>query len=154
MDGNQTGDTDFKKKSSRKVQQLSFPASDIHKKLKKFTKNQLRIKAEAAVYLEAVIAYSITEMFHISGRIANGRRKKRITPRDIMLAARMDSDFSQLLQGVEFRSSGNYTSSTESKNKSSENKSSNDKIVKRDLSDDYDDEKDLDELEDSDDLED
>lgn len=57
-----------------------------------------RIARNAPIALIAVLEYLTTELLTIAGQIAMKSKSKRIKPRHIQLAIRLDSEFDQLLQ--------------------------------------------------------
>ena len=76
---------------------LTFPVSRMERKLRE-RKVAPRIGNTAPVYLSAVIEYFIAEVIYLSGIVAKDQKKKRITPRHIMLATRDDIDFKEFLR--------------------------------------------------------
>ena len=52
----------------------------------------------SSVYLAAVIEYLTAEMMELSGNAAKDGKKKRITPRHIMLCVNFDDELNRLLK--------------------------------------------------------
>ena len=75
---------------------LQFPVSRIHSYLRR-GKFSERIAAGAPVYLAAVLEYLVAEVLELSGNAARDNKKRRISPRSILLAIRSDEELNQLL---------------------------------------------------------
>jgi len=98
-----------KKKRHDKQCGLIFPIIRIRKNLKHSVgvpvrKGALRyrnagviIKKESAVFCAAVLEYMCAEVLEISGNAAIAAKRKRIKPRDIMLAIRDDEEINKLV---------------------------------------------------------
>lgn len=65
-----------------------------------------RIRIAGAVYFTSVLEYLIAEVLELAGDEARYYKKKRISPRHIMLALRSDEELSLLIKDVVFPSSG------------------------------------------------
>jgi histone H2A len=60
-----------------------------------------RVSASAATYLTATLEYLTAELLELSAKaVAAAKKSKRVTPRAITLAVRMDEDLGSLLQNV------------------------------------------------------
>lgn len=100
-----------KKKERSKSQSMSsraglvFPCGRVLRHLKA-SKHAPRVGKGAAIYLAAVLEYMTAEILELGGTQAIAAKKKRITPRHIMLGVRNDDDLSRLLRDVHFAGSG------------------------------------------------
>nr|CAD11893.1 histone H2A [Leishmania infantum] len=67
-----------------------------------------RIGASGAVYLAAVLEYLTAELLELSVKAAaqSGKKRCRLNPRTVMLAARHDDDIGMLLKNVTLSHSG------------------------------------------------
>lgn len=59
-----------------------------------------RTGAGAAVFLASVIQYMVSEVIELAGDISISKRKRRITPRHIMLACRQDDELNIVFKDV------------------------------------------------------
>ncbi|NXJ23889.1 H2A protein, partial [Dicrurus megarhynchus] len=87
----------FKSRSDRAG--LLFPVGRVHRALRKGGYAS-RIGATAPVYLAAVLQYLLLEVLELAGDMVLANGKKRITPRDVQLAIRNDSELGDLLSNV------------------------------------------------------
>jgi histone H3/H4 len=78
-----------KRVSQSKKAGLIFPVSRIMKKLKNGRYAQRTSKLSGA-YLTAVLEYLVVEILELAGQAAMDSKRKRITPRHIMLAIKND----------------------------------------------------------------
>jgi histone H2A len=79
---------------------LVFPVGRIASHLRK-GRYAPRVSRSAAVYLAAVLEYTVAEILELSGKAVTQRNKsKRITPRALTLAIRHDADLGTLLKDV------------------------------------------------------
>lgn len=85
--------------SRRKQTKLLFPAYRVRRFLHdgNYTK---RIGRNAPAALAAVLEYLMIEILGLSGRIAKKFKSKRIQPRHLLLAIRLDDELNELLQHV------------------------------------------------------
>merc|ERR1712080_643142 len=94
---------DVKKKSNRKMSKektgLTFNPYQFRQLMKK-GKYAKYIRPGAAIYMAAVLEYLVAEITEIAGNCARDNKKKRIIPRHIALAIKMDEECNQLLKGV------------------------------------------------------
>lgn len=54
----------------------------------------------AAVYCTAVLEYLVAEVFELAGSITKNRKRKRITPRDLLFSFKRDIEINELLKNV------------------------------------------------------
>jgi histone H2A len=79
---------------------LIFPVGRIGSMLRK-GRYAARVSSSAAVYLAAVLEYTVAEILELSAKAVLQRGKaKRITPRALTLAIRHDADLGTLLKDV------------------------------------------------------
>merc|ERR1712080_442347 len=78
---------------------LTFNPYQIRQLMKK-GKYAKYIRPGAAIYMAAVLEYLVAEITEIAGNCARDNKKKRIIPRHIALAIKMDEECNQLLKGV------------------------------------------------------
>ena len=79
---------------------LIFPVGRIGSQLRK-GRYAARVSRSAAVYLAAVLEYTVAEILELSAKAVLQRGKaKRITPRALTLAIRHDADLGTLLKDV------------------------------------------------------
>jgi histone H2A len=85
---------------------LIFPVGRIGTMLRK-GRYARRVSASAATYLAATLEYMTAELLELSckGLVASSKAK-RLTPRAITLAARLDEDLGSLLQNVTISNGG------------------------------------------------
>jgi len=83
---------------------IIFNAQKCFQKLKKST-NQ-RVRKEAGVYMATVLEYLVAEILEVAGDATKQAKKRRITPRSIMLSVRSDEELSALTKKVHFAESG------------------------------------------------
>lgn len=76
---------------------LVMPVSKVNRHLRE-TRKSKRVAAGAPVYLAAVLEYAATEIL-MSACDELGKKRKRITDRDIMKAIRNDEELNRLLSG-------------------------------------------------------
>ena len=62
--------------------------------------------AGAPVYLTAVIQYMAAEVLELAGNACRDNKKKRVTPRHLMLAIRNDEELNKFLSDVTIPSGG------------------------------------------------
>ncbi|CAF0718396.1 unnamed protein product [Brachionus calyciflorus] len=84
---------------------IQFPVHAVLKKLKKFNPKCL-VLAKSAVMASAVLEYLVAEILDISANQAIETQRKRIQPRDILLAVKNDQEFDFLLKNTFLASSG------------------------------------------------
>lgn len=87
------------KTSRRKQTKLLFPAYRVRQFLQdgNYTK---RIGQNTPVALAAVLEYLMMEILGLAGEIAKKFKLKRIRPRHLLLAIRLDDELNELLQHV------------------------------------------------------
>ncbi|XP_049582302.1 histone H2A-like [Syngnathus scovelli] len=84
---------------------LTFPVGRIHRLLKKGNYAE-RVGSGAPIYLAAVLEYLCAEILELAGNASQHNKKKRISPRHILLAVKNDEEFNGLLAGVTFSEGG------------------------------------------------
>ena len=87
------------RRSKSKRAGVCFPVTAVQKKLKKRHGHGGRVSNKAAVYLCGVMEYLAAEVLELAGNEAEGKNKKRITPRHIFLAVANDAELSNILNG-------------------------------------------------------
>jgi len=95
----------LKKVSKSLRADVVFPVGRTRTKLKKFC-NGKRIGDKAAVYLTGVLEYLTAEVLKMAADAATDHKHKKIQPRDLMLALKMDQEFDTLTEGVVIPYSG------------------------------------------------
>jgi histone H2A len=83
-----------------------FPVARVRKNLKNFVSRKLRVQVGAACYLTAVLEYLAAEIMELSVNVARDKKKRRIIPRHMLLAIKMDDELDQLLQHVTIAQGG------------------------------------------------
>ncbi|KAL4355566.1 hypothetical protein GQ457_06G020900 [Hibiscus cannabinus] len=78
---------------------LSFPVGRIARYLKKGRYAQ-RCGGGAPVYLAAVLEYIAAEVLELAGNAARDNMKKRINPRHVYIAVRIDKELRKVLEGT------------------------------------------------------
>ncbi|MFS7991552.1 putative transcription factor Hap3/NF-YB family [Helianthus anomalus] len=98
---------DKRKKSVTKSTKagLQFPVGRIARFLKK-GRYAKRIGASAPVYLVAVLEYLVAEVLELAGNAARDHLKRRINPRNVQVAVRIDQELGELFAGVTIPSGG------------------------------------------------
>jgi histone H2A len=96
-----------KKKATSKSTKagLTFPVARIGKNLR-FMRLAKRYGAGGPVYLTAVIEYMAAEVLELAGNACRDNKKKRVTPRHLVLAIRNDEELNKFLGGVTIASGG------------------------------------------------
>ena len=100
------GDMKKKKAVSKSAKaELTFPVSRIAKNLR-FMRLAKRLGAGGPVYLTAVLEYMAAEVLELAGNACRDNKKKRITPRHLVLAIRNDEELNKFLGGVTIAEGG------------------------------------------------
>ena len=87
----------FKKRQSKAEKAgLTFPVTRIQNKIR-LHRVAKRVSPGSAVYMAAILEYIAAEILELSGNACQDARKKRITPRHIMLAVRHDAELNELI---------------------------------------------------------
>ena len=96
-----------KKKSVSKSAKagLTFPVARIGRGLRTMRLAK-RYGAGGPVYLTAVIEYMAAEVLELAGNACRDNKKKRVTPRHLVLAIRNDEELNKFLGGVTIASGG------------------------------------------------
>ena len=84
---------------------LTFPAARIGRALRTMRLAK-RYGAGGPVYLTAVIEYMAAEVLELAGNACRDNKKKRVTPRHLVLAIRNDEELNKFLGGVTIASGG------------------------------------------------
>jgi histone H2A len=85
-------------KSSRsKRAGLTFPVGRTHRQLKEGNFAR-RVGEGAAVYMAAVLEYTVAEVLELSGNSSKDAKRVRVTPRDIRLALGADDELGKLFE--------------------------------------------------------
>lgn len=84
---------------------LHFPVGRIDRFLRE-GKYAERVSIVSSVYLAAVMEYLNAEILELAGNAAIQNKRKRISPRHIMLAIKNDEELSKLLKGVTIAGGG------------------------------------------------
>ena len=96
-----------KKKATSKSAKagLTFPVARIGRALRTMRLAK-RYGAGGPVYLTAVIEYMAAEVLELAGNACRDNKKKRVTPRHLVLAIRNDEELNKFLGGVTIASGG------------------------------------------------
>ena len=84
---------------------LTFPVARIGRSLRTMRLAK-RYGAGGPVYLTAVIEYMAAEVLELAGNACRDNKKKRVTPRHLVLAIRNDEELNKFLGGVTIASGG------------------------------------------------
>jgi histone H2A len=84
---------------------LTFPVARIGRALRTMRLAK-RYGAGGPVYLTAVIEYMAAEVLELAGNACRDNKKKRVTPRHLVLAIRNDEELNKFLGGVTIASGG------------------------------------------------
>ena len=84
---------------------LTFPVARIGRGLRNMRLAK-RYGAGGPVYLTAVIEYMAAEVLELAGNACRDNKKKRVTPRHLVLAIRNDEELNKFLGGVTIASGG------------------------------------------------
>ncbi|XP_032401723.1 late histone H2A.2.2-like [Xiphophorus hellerii] len=84
---------------------LTFPVGRIHRLLRKGN-YAARIGVGTAVYLAAVLDYLCAEVLELAGNASRENKKRRISPRHILLAVKHDEELKIVLEGVTISDGG------------------------------------------------
>ena len=88
------GGEKFKPTSKSKRAGIFFPVSRIIRYLKK-SNPRLVVRSNSAVLLASVMEYLTAELLEIAGEVSAQFHRKRIIPRDLLLAIKNDEEFSK-----------------------------------------------------------
>ena len=84
---------------------LIFPVTRVGRYLRKACLKQ-RIRIGSPIYLSAVLEYLCAEVLELAGNAAKMNKKRKITPRHILLAVANDDELNQLFKGVTISQGG------------------------------------------------
>ncbi|XP_061638027.1 late histone H2A.2.2-like [Phyllopteryx taeniolatus] len=84
---------------------ITFPVGRIHRLLRKGNYGK-RVGNGAAVYLSAILEYLCAEILELAGNASHDNKKRRITPRHILLAVKNDEELNMVLAGVTISDGG------------------------------------------------
>ena len=84
---------------------LTFPVARIGRKLRDMRVAK-RYGAGGPVYLTAVLEYMVAEVLELAGNACRDNKKKRVTPRHLVLAIRHDEELNKLLGNVTIAAGG------------------------------------------------
>ena len=84
---------------------LVFPVTRVGRYLRKACLNH-RIRIGSPVYLSAVLEYLCAEVLELAGNAARMNKKRKITPRHILLAVANDDELNELFKGVTISQGG------------------------------------------------
>ncbi|CAF1128407.1 unnamed protein product [Adineta ricciae] len=82
-----------------------FPVHRIHRVMKEGNYAKI-VRDGAAVYMAGVLEYLVTEITELAGNAAHENKRRRITPRHILLAIRNDEELNKLCQHVTIAEGG------------------------------------------------
>ncbi|XP_055855694.1 uncharacterized protein LOC129918948 [Episyrphus balteatus] len=84
---------------------LNFPVSRVLRYLRKGRYAE-HIQVGASVYMTAALEYLVAEILELAGNCATQNKRKRISPRHILLAIKADEELDKLLQNVTIAEGG------------------------------------------------
>ncbi|KAL6724325.1 hypothetical protein Aduo_019222 [Ancylostoma duodenale] len=84
---------------------LVFPVPRVHRQMRGRLFGR-RVGLKASIFCAAVLEYLVAEVLEVSGYAAKDAKKKRIEPRHIFIAVRLDEDLNELTVGATFREGG------------------------------------------------
>lgn len=96
-----------RKTSRTKQPKLLFPVYRAHRFLQNGMHMQTnRIGRKAPLALAVIVEYLASQLLSLSGEIAKKFNVKRITPRHLLLAIRMDNELNKLLSDITIAQGG------------------------------------------------
>ena len=84
---------------------IVFPVTRVSRYLRRFCL-KYRIQLGSPIYLSAVLEYLTAEVLELAGNAATMNKKRKISPRHILLAVANDDELNQLFKGVTISQGG------------------------------------------------
>ena len=92
-------------RSKSKRAGIHFPVTKFIKKFKS-SNSRMSVPVNSGVMITSVVEYLTAEVLELSGYVTHEKKKKTISPRDIFLAVKNDSELNQLLKNTVMTQSG------------------------------------------------
>eukprot|EP00116_Pleurobrachia_bachei_P014685 sb/3474947/ len=95
------------RQSKSKRAGIDFPVARVIRKMRAHPgMERFRISAGGGVFFSAVMEYLCAEILELSGMACKGVKKRRITPRHVLLAIGNDEELHELLKNVTIPGAG------------------------------------------------
>ena len=88
-------------RSKSKKAGLVLPVSRVHARMKKAMGKGGRVAQASPIYLTACLEYVASEVLEAAGKVTLERKRKRISPADLIAGIRGDKDLSRVFGNVE-----------------------------------------------------